>query len=111
MPTTRPTMMEQLSSLSEEAIERLAHSPLTARAMEAGMQVKGRVEKLVASLADLDGRVSGIEKRLDALEKKAKQGTATTRARKPRSTTARKPPVAPEAPVAPAEPPPPASDL
>ena len=102
MPTTRPTMMEQLTSLSEEAIERLAHSPLTARAVEAGMQVKGRVEKLVASLADLDGRVSRIEERLETLEKKAKPEAAARPARKP-------PAAKPEPPVAPVDPP--ASDL
>jgi hypothetical protein len=96
MPTTRPTIVEQLTSLSEDAIERLAHSPFTARAVEAGMQVKGRVEKIVASLADLDGRVTRIEQRLDQLEKQTKQGAATTRARKPRTTaTTPEPPATP----------------
>jgi hypothetical protein len=96
MPTTRPTIVEQLTSLSEDAIERLAHSPFTARAVEAGMQVKGRVEKIVASLADLDGRVTRIEQRLDKLEKQTKQGAATTRARKPRTTaTTPEPPATP----------------
>jgi hypothetical protein len=106
MPTTRPTIVEQLTSLSEDAIERLAHSPFTARAVEAGMQVKGRVEKLVASLADLDGRVTRIEKRLDKLEKVAKQETTSARARKPRTTTAAKP-----TPPATPPPPPPAPDV
>jgi len=102
MPTTRPNMIDQLTSLSEEAIERLAHSPLTARAVEAGMQVKTRVEKLVASLADLDGRVTRIEQRLDKLEKQAKAKPATTRARKPRTTATKPtPPATPPPPPAP----------
>ena len=104
MPTTRPTIVEQLTSLSEDAIERLAHSPLTARAVEAGMQVKSRLEKLVASIADLDGRVTRIEQRLDKLEKQAKQ-TTTTRARKPRTTATK-----PEPPATP-PPSPPAPDV
>jgi len=81
----RPTMMEQLTSLSEDALERLAQSPFTRTAVEAGMQVKSRVEKLVASLADLDGRVTRIEARLDALEGKPKPAA---KARKPRAKPA-----------------------
>jgi hypothetical protein len=50
------------------------------------MQVKSRVEKLVASLADLDGRVTRIEERLDALEGKAKPAA---KPRKPRATAAK----------------------
>ena len=82
----RPTMMEQLTSLSEDALERLAQSPVTRTAVEAGMQVKSRVEKLVASFADLDGRVTRIEERLDALEGKPKPAA---KPRKPRTTAAK----------------------
>jgi hypothetical protein len=82
----RPTMMEQLTSLSEDALERLAQSPVTRTAVEAGMQVKSRVEKLVASFADLDGRVTRIEERLDALEGKPKPAA---KPRKPRAAAAK----------------------
>jgi hypothetical protein len=92
MPTTtKPTMTEQLTSLGESALERLAQTPLAHRALEAGMQARQRVEKLVAGLADLDGRVTRIEDRLDALEGKK----PAAKPRKPRTTAAK--PAEPEA--------------
>jgi hypothetical protein len=105
MPTTKPTVIEQLTSLSEEALDRLVQNPLAHRAVEAGLLVKTRVEKLVASLADLDGRVTRIEQRLDALEKKMKPAT-TARTRRPASkprSTAEAPAAASETPPAAAE--------
>ncbi len=94
----RPTMMEQLTSLSEDALERLAQSPFTRTAVEAGMQVKSRVEKLVASVVDLDGRVTRIEERLDTLEGKPKPKPAA-KPRKPRAVAkpAAEKPAEPEA--------------
>jgi predicted nucleic acid-binding Zn-ribbon protein len=80
----RRTMISQLASAGEEALGQLAQNPVTRKALEGAMQVKERVEKLVSGLADIDGRVSRIEKRLEALEK-AKR--ATTRARKTVSKT------------------------
>lgn len=72
------TVISQLTSVGESALEQLAASPVTRKALEGAMQVKDRLEKLVGVLGDIDGRVSALEKRLDALEK-AKR--ATTRAR------------------------------
>ena len=72
------TVISQLTSAGESALEQLATSPMTRKALEGAMQVKDRVEKLVNVLGDIDGRVSALEKRLAALEK-AKR--ATTRAR------------------------------
>ena len=82
------TVISQLASAGEEALGQLAQNPVTRRALEGALQVKDRVEKLVTSLSDIDGRVKRIEKRLDALEK-AKRSTATrartaaSKARKP----------------------------
>jgi hypothetical protein len=89
----RRTVISQLTSAGEDAVGRLVQSPVTHKAIEGALQVKERVEKLVAGFADMDGRVSRIEQRLDALEKS--QGSAAPRARsaaaKPRSTSTRKP--------------------
>ena len=68
----RPTVITQLATAGEDAIERIVSYPLAQRALEAGQQVRTRIEKLFASVADLDGRVSRIEERLDALEGKKK---------------------------------------
>ena len=78
------TVISQLTSAGESALEQLASSPVTRKAVEGAMQVKDRVEKVVGLLGDMDGRVSALEKRLDALEK-AKRAPA-----RPRSTTAKK---------------------
>lgn len=72
------TVISQLTSVGESALEQLVASPVTRKAVKGAMQVKDRAEKLVGVLADIDGRVSALEKRIDALEK-AKR--ATTRAR------------------------------
>jgi hypothetical protein len=72
----RPTMITQLATAGEDAIERLVSYPLAQRALEAGQQVRTRIEKLFASVADLDGRVTRIEERLDALEGKKKPAAA-----------------------------------
>jgi len=82
----RRTVISQLASAGEEALGQLVQNPVTRKALEGALQVKERVEKLVTGLADIDGRVARLEKRVAALEK-PKGGTATT-ARK--STTAKR---------------------
>ena len=78
----RPTRITQLATAGEDALERLMSISIAQRALEAGQQVRTRFEKLVSSVADLDGRVSRIEERLDALEGKKKPAPA----RKPRAS-------------------------
>jgi hypothetical protein len=63
------TVMSQLTSAGESALEQLASSPVTRKAVEGAMQAKERVEKLVGLVGDMDRRVSALEKRLAALEK------------------------------------------
>ena len=87
----RRSVISQLASVGEDALGQLAQNPVARRALEVAMQVKDRMEKLVAGLADIDGRVTRIEKRLDALEK-AKRATArarTTASKARTATTAR----------------------
>ena len=84
------TVISQLTSVGESALEQLAASPLTRKALEGALQVKERVEKLVGTVGNIDDRVSALEKRIEALEK-AKRTTrprATTTG-KSRTTTAR----------------------
>ena len=78
----KKTVISQLTAAGESALEQLAASPVTRKALEGAIQVKDRVERLLGALADVDGRVAALEKRVEALEK-AKRGS--TRAR---STTA-----------------------
>jgi phage shock protein A len=82
----RRTVISQLASAGEEALEQLAQNPVTRRALESALMLKDRVERVVAGLSDVDGRVAKLEKRVEALEKKAKPTTATTS--KPRAATA-----------------------
>jgi hypothetical protein len=82
------TVISQLTSVGETALEQLAASPVTRRALEGALQAKDRVEKLLGALVDIDGRVSALERRIEALEK-AKRATTRVRATaaKARSTT------------------------
>jgi hypothetical protein len=82
------TVISQLTSAGESALEQLAASPVTRKALEGAMQVKERVEKVVGVLGEMDGRVSALEKRLDALEK-AKRAPARTRSSAAKKTTSK----------------------
>ena len=74
----KKTVISQLTSAGESALEQLAASPVTRKALEGAIQMKDRVERLIGALGDVDGRVAALERRVEALEK-AKR--ATTRAR------------------------------
>jgi hypothetical protein len=76
------TVISQLTSAGESALEQLAASPVTRKAVEGAMQVKERVEKVVGVLGEMDGRVSALEKRLDALEKAKRAPARSTAAKK-----------------------------
>ena len=78
------TVISQLTSAGESALEQLASSPVTRKALEGVMQAKDRVEKIVGVVGEIDGRVSALEKRLEALEKAKRPATRA------RSTTAKK---------------------
>ena len=89
----RRTVISQLASAGEEALGQLVQNPVTRKALEGAVQVKDRVEKLVAGLADVNGRVARLEKRVAALEKS--QGSTATASK---STTAKRPAAAKRSP-------------
>jgi hypothetical protein len=72
------SVMSQLATAGEEALGRLAQNPVTHRALESALQVRDRVAELVSGLADMDGRVTRLEKRIEVLEGKSEPATATT---------------------------------
>lgn len=86
----KKTVMTQLASVGEGAIERIAQNPATRGAYLSALQLKDRGERLVLSLGVFDERLTAIEKRLTALEKaaKPKQATRTRAAAKPRPAPA-----------------------
>ena len=74
----RRSVISQLASVGEEALGQLATNPVTRKALESALQVKDRVERLVAGLADVDGRLTKLEKRVAALEKPKSSTTRKT---------------------------------
>jgi hypothetical protein len=80
---TKRTVISQLTSAGESALEQLAASPVGKKAVEGAIQFRDRVEKLIGAIGDIDGRVAALEKRIEALEKTKR---STTRAK---STTAK----------------------
>ena len=83
----KKSVMSQLASVGEGALDKIAHSPATRTALQGAMQLKDRGEKLVHGLDSVDDRLAAIEKRLDALEKAAKPKRTTARARSGASKT------------------------
>jgi hypothetical protein len=83
----KKSVMSQLASVGEGALEKLAHSPATRTALQGAMQLKDRGEKLVHGLDSVDDRLAAIERRLDALEKAAKPKRSSPRARTAASKT------------------------
>src|SRR2546423_15716803 len=99
----------------------MAKTPVTHKAVEAALQLKERVEKLVTGFEPLEQRLTAVEHRLDALEKSSKRTTPkkTTTARKtsapksssapPGSSTTPSSPSSPSSPSNPSSPSPPSS--
>jgi hypothetical protein len=83
----KKSVMSQLASVGEGALEKLAHSPATRTALQGAMQLKDRGEKLMHGLDSVDDRLAAIERRLDALEKAAKPKRSSPRARTAASKT------------------------
>ena len=72
---TKRTMLGQLTSVGEGAIDRLAQNPIAHKAVEGAIQVKERVEKVVRGLESMERRMVAVEKRLEALEKPKRRTT------------------------------------
>jgi hypothetical protein len=69
------SVLSQLQSVGEDAITRIAKSPAARSALEKGTQLKGRAGKTLSGLEGVEERLIAIEKRLAALEGKAKPAT------------------------------------
>lgn len=98
------SVISQLQSVGEGAIEKITHNTATRSALQGAIQLKDRGEQLVTGLIAVEGRLASVEKRLAALEgqkrKSATAGarTAATKARsgaaKARAATAKPKPAA-----------------
>jgi hypothetical protein len=84
------SVLSQIQSRGEDAIERIANSPATRSAIQSAMQLKDRAGKTLSGLEGIEERLTAIEKRLSALEKPAKK-PAATRTRSTSSKTGSKP--------------------
>lgn len=95
----RKTVISQLQSVGEGALEKLAASPATRTAFQGAVQVKEKGERFLHALESIDERLESIERRLNALEK-AKRKRAKPAARSAAST----PPAVAETPETPETP-------
>jgi hypothetical protein len=64
----RKTVISQLQTAGEDALERLSQNPAARTAIHGAMQVKERGERLLHALDAIEARLSAIEARLSALE-------------------------------------------
>jgi hypothetical protein len=83
------SVLSQLQSVGEDAIGRVTKSPAARSALQKGTQLKDRAGKTLSGFDGLEDRLAKIEKRLAALEGKAKP--ASTRSRSTTKSTAAKP--------------------
>ncbi len=81
-------MLSQLQSVGEDALGRLAKSPATRTALTSALQLKDRAGKTLSGLEGVESRLDAVEKRLAALEGKAKKTTARSTTRKTASKPA-----------------------
>src|SRR3954469_5954581 len=95
------TVISQLTSVGESALEQLASSSMTRRAFDGAVQMKDRVEKLLGELVDVDGRIAALEQRVAALEQTKPAATRKPGAAKP-AAAAKAPAATPAATSAPA---------
>jgi len=76
----RKTVISQLQSVGEGALEKLAASPATRTALQGAVQVKEKGERFLHALESIDERLESIERRLSAIEKaKPKRATPASR--------------------------------
>jgi hypothetical protein len=95
MATKKPqqkSVLSQLQSVGEGAIEKITQNPATRQAIQGAMNLRDRGEQLVTGLVAIEKRLLAVEKRLAALEGEGKRVTTTARtaATKARSTTTAK---------------------
>jgi TolA-binding protein len=83
MPAKNP--LSQLASLSEEVIGRAAQNPAASKLLQAGAQLKERVDDLsrrVRGLEAMETRLEELERRLDKVERRQRSSARSTGDRK-----------------------------
>jgi hypothetical protein len=83
MPTKKQppkSMLSQLQSVGEGAIEKLANSTATRSAINSAINIKDRGEQIVTGIVAVEKRLLAVERRLTALENQGKGATAAGRA-------------------------------
>ena len=88
------SVLSQLQSVSEEALERITKSQATRSAIQSAIQLKDRAGRTLSGLEGIEERLAAIEKRLTALEGQKKPATRT---RSTAKKTAAKPAAKPAA--------------
>jgi hypothetical protein len=91
----RNKVLEQVASLGEGALGKLAQNPTTNRAIQSAMQLRERVDDLskrVRGLEALEQRIERLEKRLDRIERPGgpRPGGAKTKSAGAKKTSAAK---------------------
>jgi hypothetical protein len=84
MATKKPqqkSVLSQLQSVGEGAIEKITQNSATRSALQGAMHLRDRGEQLVTGLVAIERRLVAVEKRLAALEGPGKRVTTTTTAR------------------------------
>lgn len=74
----RKTVISQLQTVGEDALEKLAQNPAARTAIQGAMQVKERGERLLHTLDAIEERLGAIEKRLNVLEGTSSAETGDT---------------------------------
>ena len=91
MAESRQDLLSKLADRGEDVVGKLAEIPAAQRLVDAGMQLKDRVDELqkrVRGLDALERRVAVLEKKVDELSRPAK--AAPKRATTRRTTQAKK---------------------
>jgi cell division septum initiation protein DivIVA len=92
MAERKQDLLGKLADRGEDVVGKLADMPAAQRLVEAGMQLKDRVDELqkrVRGLDALEQRVAALEKKVDELSRPAKAAPKRTTTR--RTTQAKKP--------------------
>jgi hypothetical protein len=82
MPTKKQppkSVLSQLQSVGEGAIEKLANSTATRSAINSAINLRDRGEQLVTGVVAIEKRLLAVEKRLTALENQAKRAPTAAR--------------------------------
>jgi cell division septum initiation protein DivIVA len=85
MAQRRQDLLSKLADRGEEVVGKLADMPAAQRFVDAGMQLKDRVDELqkkVRGLDALEQRVAALEKKVDQLSRPARASAKRTTAKR-----------------------------